>query len=380
MANELEDPKKIPFNPNLKTVLYIKRDEDGCGYYRCFQPALSLRRLGLMNTIVDLQSSTPEHIKQADIVVFQALGTLASIEAMDFAVKENKAIVVECDDFLNVVSPNNPGYVSWHPGNLILHRATEQIKKADAMTVSTPQLAREYFPYQKNIYILPNFLSRQMWEDLPVTKKTDGIVRIGWAGGNAHVDDLRMIAPVLEKIIKEFNGKVRFETMGMSKRELHGVFKMQEFFDLCPKCGYQGEMQYMPGENLSDYPQVLASYGWDIALAPIVDTSFNTSKSDLKLKEYSAVGFPMIASRVTPYIEAKANGCNVRLASTFKEWYNYIKELIVDAELRHKISKENKEWVKQYWVDDNVKNYLDFYQEILTIKQNSHASNSGSNS
>ncbi len=380
MANELEDPKKIPFNPSLKTVLYIKRDEDGCGYYRCYQPALALRRTGLMNAIVDMQSATPEHIKQADIVVFQALGTLASIEAMDFAIKEKKTIVAEVDDYLQVVSPNNPGYTSWHPGNLILHRALEQIKKADAMTVSTPQLAREYFPFNPNIYILPNYLSKPHWDDLPLTKKRDGIIRIGWAGGNAHADDLRTIAPVIEKLVKEYAGKVRFETMGMTKAELSGVFKMQEFFDLCPKCGYQGEMQYYPGEKIDEYPQILCSYGWDIAVAPILNTAFNCSKSDLKLKEYSAVGYPVVASRVQPYIEAQEHGANVRLASTFKEWYNYLKELIENPELRDKIAKDNKEWIKKYWMDDNAQHYHNAYQEILTINKNSHGSNTGSNS
>lgn len=375
MFNVLEDPKQIPFNPALPTVLFVARDEGGCGYYRCYQPAVALRRLGLANTMVDMRETTPEHIQKADIVVFQAIGVLSSIEAMDFALKENKAVVVEIDDFLHVVSPHNPAYSSWNPNNLILGRAVEQIKRADGLTVSTPQLAREFAPYQDNIFVLPNFLGKHLWDDLPVQKKTDGVIRLGWAGGNAHFDDLKLIAPVIEKIVKEYGGKVKFETMGMTKQELKGAFSMEEFFEICPKCGYQGEVHHLPGEKIEDYPQILASYGWDIALAPIVETAFNMAKSDLKLKEYAAVGFPMVASAVTPYREARANGCHVRLASNFKEWYNYIKELIEHPETRDKIAKDNKEWVKQYWIDDNAKHYLDTFQQILTIKQNSHGAN-----
>lgn len=357
----------MSFNKNLPTALYVIRDDGGCGFYRCLQPALALRRHGLFNTITDMKTTTPEHILQADVVIFQEIGSLASIEAMDFALKNGKAVITESDDFLHVVSPNNPGYASWNPGTLFLFRAMKQMEGAHGVTVSTPQLAREYFPYNKNIFVLPNYLSQDKWE-LPLTKKTDGIIRIGWAGGNAHTDDLKMIAPVIEKIIKEYKGKVKFETMGLSKGELDGAFShLEEFHETCPKCSYQGESVTWSGETLDNYPLVLSSHGWDLAVAPVVNTAFNNAKSDLKLKEYSAVHVPMVASNVQPYRDAKADGCQVTLADNFKEWYNGIKKLIEDAQLRDKIATENKKWVSGYWVDENIRKYADVYLQVIEL-------------
>jgi len=366
MENIEKKPEEIKFNKDLPTALFVVRDKGGCGYYRCYQPASFLRTRGLMNTIVDFKETTPEHIMQADIVIFQEAGSPKSIEAMKFAKDNKKPVVIEMDDEVRTISPHNiGGYGAWNPGTLYIYRFIQQIIAADAVIVSTPQLAREYFPYNKQIFVLPNFLNENKWNN-PQVKKNDGYIRIGWAGGNAHLDDLKMISKVIEKIVKEYKGKVKFETMGMVKHELGDTFAaLEEFHDTCPKCGYQGESITWTGESLENYPLVLASHGWDIALAPIVNTSFNSAKSDLKLKEYSATGYPVIASAVTPYIEAKEDGCDVLLAKTFDEWYNYIKDLIDNPDKRSEIVKNNKDWVSKKWIGDNITLYYDAFKQII---------------
>lgn len=361
-----ENPAEVKFNKDLPTALFVVRDKGGCGYYRCYQPASFLRTRGLMNTIVDFKETTPEHIMQADIVIFQEAGSPKSIEAMKFAKDNKKPVVIEMDDEVRTISPHNiGGYGAWNPGTLYIYRFIQQIIAADAVIVSTPQLAREYFPYNSKIFVLPNFLNENKWSN-NLTKKQDGYIRIGWAGGNAHLDDLRLISKVIEKIVKEYKGKVKFETMGMVKHELGDTFSaLEEFHDTCPKCNYQGESITWTGESLENYPMVLASHGWDIAVAPIVNTSFNCAKSDLKLKEYSATGFPIVASAVTPYIEAAENGCDVLLAKTFNEWYNYIKELIDNPDRRKQMVDNNKNWVSKKWIGDNIVLYHEAFMQII---------------
>jgi len=366
----MKDITKIPFDENLKTVLFVIRDKGGCGYYRCLQPAMYLRRFKMMNTITDVKFTTKEHIEQADLVVFQEIGSTASLDSFRYAKKLGKAVVVEVDDLLHMVSPRNPGYAAWNPSTLYIERAVEKMRQADAMTVSTPQLARDYEPYNENMYVMPNFLSQQQWDQSTV-RKNDGIIRIGWAGGNSHFDDLKMVVPVLKKIVKEYDGKVRFEIMGMLEKELKGIFsEFDHFTHECKKCDYSGQIVMHPGQPLDQYPVVLATHGWDIAIAPIVNNAFNCAKSDLKLKEYSAMGFSIVASRVTPYIEAQQNGCNVFLAETFKEWYNSLKQLIDDEMLRQSMIEDNKKWAEGNWIEENIKRYSEVYHKI--IESNSH--------
>ena len=321
--------------------------------------------MGLAETEVVMRDATPEKLLWADLVVIQDTGSPTGTKTVQFCLANKIPYITEFDDFVQHVSPHNThGYPAWNPGTLYIHRAMEMAKTAMAMTVSTPQMAREYFPYNPTIYVVPNYLDEELWSN-PITKRNDGKIRIGWIGGNAHADDLKMVSSALHKIIKEFKGKVIFETIGMTKQELTGVFPFQEFTASCPHCGYEGELHHFPGESQNDYPFVLASKGWDIAIAPVIDNSFGNCKSDLKIKEYAAVGMPIMASSVVPYREAVQNNAQVVLASTFEEWYNGLKDLIKHPEKREEMAKKNREWIKNYWIQNNAQNIFEVYQQVL---------------
>lgn len=346
-------------------VLFVARDDGGCGFYRCLQPANFLNRSGLMDAEYVLRNVTKEQLMEADLVVMQDTGSVESTSMCNFMVANKIPFVTEYDDFIQHISPHNfAGYPAWNPSTLYVHRSMEMSRRAVGMTVSTEQLAREYFPYNNDIFVVPNYLDRDKWEQ-GVVRRNDGKIRIGWCGGNAHADDLLMISKVLDKIVKEYNGKVVFETMGMTRHELANVFPLKSYGEVCPSCGYEGEIHHYPGEALDDYPTVLASRGWDIAVAPVINTAFNNAKSDIKIKEYSAIGLPIVASPIAPYRKAAAEGASITFAETFEEWYNAIKELVESVEKREEMAHNNKEWVKNYWIQENIEKIAKVYEQIL---------------
>ena len=350
----------------LPKILFVARDDGGCGHFRCKQPAEFLKRSGLFDAEYVLQSPTEEQLRSANLVVLQELGSVNGSRIAQFCQENKIPFMAEFDDFVHHVSPRNlGGYQAWNPSTLYVYRAMEATKKAFALQVSTPQLAREYFPYNPNVYVIPNYLDQEAW-DHPKTKRQDNKIRIGWMGGNAHADDLMMVTKVLDKIVKEYKGKVVFETMGMTGHELAGVFDMKVQNESCPSCGYEGELHHYVGESLKDYPLVLASKGWDMAIAPVISNSFGNCKSDLKIKEYAALGLPIVASPIVPYSEAVDNGACVTFARTFDEWYNGIKDFIDNPDKREEASKANRDWIKQYWIQDNVKNIAEVYRQVLS--------------
>lgn len=350
---------------NKKKILFVARDDGGCGFFRCFQPGDHLKRSGLMDVEAVLKHPTEAQLMDADLVIMQESGSVEASNMANFMVKNKIPFMMEFDDFVHHVSPNNhAGYMAWNPSTLFLHRSMEMTRKAVGVTVSTNQLARELFPYNSAIFVIPNYLDKEVW-DQPVVRRTDDKIRIGWCGGNAHADDLKMISKVLDKLIKEYKGKVIFETMGMTAQELAGVFPMKSQNDTCPSCGYEGELHHHPGESLQNYPTVLASKGWDIAVAPVINNAFGNAKSDLKIKEYSAVGIPIVASPVQPYREASVDNAQIHFAETFSEWYNQLKDLIENPEKRAQISRQNKEWVSKYWIQDNVSKIAEVYQQVI---------------
>jgi len=349
----------------IPKILFIARDDGGCGYFRCYQPAQHLKRSGLADAEYILRTPTPEQLLGADLVILQEMGSVNGANLATFCLENKIPFMLEFDDFIQHVSPRNlGGHMAWNPSTLYTHRAMEAARKATAVQVSTPQLAREYFPYNNTIFVIPNYLDKELWDNPPV-KRPDGKMRIGWMGGNAHADDLFMVSKVIEKIVKEYKGKVIFETMGMTRQELGGVFKLDIQNEPCIKCGHEGELHHYPGEALQQYPLILASKGWDLAIAPVIDNSFGNCKSDLKIKEYAAAGLPMAASPVVPYREAASNGAQVLLARTFDEWYNAIKELIEDPKKRADIARANREWIGKYWIQDNAKAMFEVYRQVI---------------
>lgn len=347
-------------------IVFIRRDDGGCGFFRCIQPATFLNRSGLSDATEVLRSPSMEQLMNADLVVMQDTGSVESSNLVNFMIQNKIPFMTEYDDFVQHISPRNlGGYMAWNPSTLFLHRSMEATKKASGVTVSTNQLAREYFPYNPNIYVVPNYLDKDKW-DIPVVKRSDGKIRIGWCGGNAHADDLRMVSKVIDKIVKEYKGKVVFETMGMTRQELAGVFPMKIQNEVCSSCGYEGELHHYPGESLSQYPTVLASKGWDIAIAPVINNAFGNCKSDLKIKEYSAMGIPIVASPIVPYKEAAKSNAQICFAETFEEWYNALKGLIDSQARRDEMARSNKEWVSQYWIQDNIGKIYEVYDQVIT--------------
>lgn len=349
----------------LPKILFVKRDDGGCGFFRCDQPAKFIKRMGLADTFAVLRDPTKEQLLAADLVIMQETGSVASANVAQFCIENQIPYMTEFDDFVHHVSPNNiGGHGAWNPSTLYIHRAMQMSRAAFGMTVSTPQLAREYFPYNPTIFVIPNYLDKDLWDN-PIVKRNDGKIRIGWMGGNAHADDLKMVSKVISKIISEGNKKIVFETIGMSQQELHGVFDQRPFNQECPSCGYEGELHHFLGESLNDYPMALASKGWDIAIAPVLDNSFGNCKSDLKIKEYAAAGIPIVASPIVPYREAAADGAQIVFATTFEDWYNGIKGLIDNLERRDEMVKKNRDWVAKYWIQDNAQKIFEVYKQIL---------------
>ena len=131
----------------MKKILFVSRDNGGCGYFRCEQPAKFLTRAGLADAISVLQKPTPQQLMEADLVVMQFMGTIEASNIANFCIEHNIPYITEFDDFVHHVSPhNNGGYLSWNPSTLFVHRSMEMTRRAFGVTLSTQPIAKEFFP------------------------------------------------------------------------------------------------------------------------------------------------------------------------------------------------------------------------------------------
>ena len=83
--------------------------------------------------------------------------------------------------------------------------------------------------------------------------------------------------------------------------------------------------------NYSEVTSYMAAYcDSDISLIPLVDSKFNSMKSNLKVLETAAKKNPAIVSNVHPY-RGFYPACHV---NSQKDWYYWIKLLVNDPDAR----------------------------------------------
>jgi glycosyltransferase involved in cell wall biosynthesis len=146
---------------------------------------------------------------------------------------------------------------------------------------------------------------------------------IGYAGGYKH-EEFQLIEQVIRSLHMS-HPKLRFEFIGGCSNELKRL----------------PAVSWFPG--VTDYEAFIefkVSRKWSIGLAPLWASSFNTSKTNNKYREYGGCGIPGIYSNIPPYQQCIRNGENgILVENTVEAWVAAIRALIESSELRVKIRK-----------------------------------------
>ena len=224
---------------------------------------------------------------------------------------------------------------------LLAEKVCWLVKNADYVLASTPDLKKLLVKYNQNVYVIPNRLDMELWR-IGKTKltgkgvyqrKSGDPIRIGYIGTPTHSEDLAMISDALIRLEKEYGNKIEVEIIG-------GFQTSKPLF---------GKRVALPKNN--DYPNFVnwlhQRVHWDIGIIPLIDDEFNKSKSYLKFIEYTALELTSIVSDVTSYntiCQHMRNSLVVK--NTTEHWYNGLKLLIDDAELRSRLLLNAKSELK----------------------------------
>ena len=221
-------------------------------------------------------------------------------------------------------------------------RMGETMKLCDYCITTTPALARELRKYGKEVFVNRNVASEKMvkisLDAMRSVKKDKTKVKIGYLSGSiTHNPDFEMIKPALIRIMDEFP---QVELVVMGYLDLPNDLRR-----------FNERIIRKPFEEWIDLPKVIANL--DINLAPIEKTVFNEAKSENKWTEASLCKVVTVASDFGAFQEVIEDGKTGLLCKNNDDWYNKIKSLIVDDELRLKIAerahnKVLKEYVTTY--------------------------------
>lgn len=318
-------------------ILFVRTDTSAVAYYRLWLPCQALKAKGWPVLIDDVAY---DDFRQADIMVFQRQSKEWAINEIFKWKKKGKKIVFDFDDNIWQLDPDNPAVPFYTPE--VYQRMKEVISIADAVTVSTPPLVEVFNKFNKNVFELPNSLAKRAFEQR--RSNSDALI-LGWQGSGHHLGDLRLIRSAVNSLLNKFD--FEFVLAGSDFRHLfrRGTFR--------PWVKFSEDLAYFRLFN-----------DFSIGLCPLRESPFSVAKSDLKFLEYSVLGIPTVASKVTPYLNIE-HGKTGYLARNIADWEGYLSELIKDEHLRQKIGESAREYVAaERSIEGNIHRWEEVYGNL----------------
>jgi hypothetical protein len=130
------------------------------------------------------------------------------------------------------------------------------------------------------------------------------------------------------------------------------------FFGMCPEALRPYVHEFHPAVGLSAYPAKLASLNLDLALAPLEHHIFNDCKSNLRLLEYGACGYPVICSDTRAYQGYLP--CTRVVSNSTAEWLDAIRMHLADPKASYAMGDDLFEVVMRDYMlrGDNLQHWV----------------------
>jgi len=339
----------VPWHPDFESLPRIVAqapDEIGSGQYRMIEPLKELADNGRIchfqlpptNSDKRFMPSVAELVRAKPTVLFlqNAFSEFELEHLQDYAeLLPNLFRVFGQDDIVFSV-PQKSG-ARKHFGRDTKTRVRRGVSLCHRAIVTTEPIAEAMRGMVGDIRVVPNYLERSRWGNLQPPGNQRRKPRVGWAGAQQHQGDLEFILPVVEATANE----VDWIFMGLCLPKLRRyVAEVHDFvvFD--------------------QYPAGLAALDLDLAIAPLELNRFNSAKSNLRLLEYGAVGYPVIATDILPYRNAPVT----RVPNNHKAWIDAIRSHIHDLDATRAAGEQLREWVLSHWMLDQ---HLDEWMKAL---------------
>jgi len=317
-------------------ILFTQADFSGCGFYRVLQPASYLLK-ALKHEVAVTSKIVPwQQLLKFDLIVFQRQHLSSILEAIKGLQSHKKKVVYEIDDSLWDMPFGDERRNYWTSDKIASVEAL--MNACDAITTSTEPLADLLRQYNKNVFVIPNYVA----EITPIPKG-DTVIGVGWAGSMSHrLDFDRNILKALKDIKRKYKDRVELVFLGWIPDEMK---KHAIFFEPVPP------IQYL---------NFLNELRLHIGIIPCANNKFNECKSNLKFLEYSITKTASIASGIYPYVHTITEDTGILIKNGgSQEWFEAIDRLIQNTDLRDRLSNSAYESI--------ISNYL-ISKQVITIE------------
>lgn len=340
-------------------VYVYPADITGCGYYRLIWPAQALRARGYDVKVVlpkqrgnslnaEMHGDTVVNVfwpSDATTIVLQRITHDHLVQAVKIMVERGLKIVVDMDDDLAAIDPNNPAWHAMHPQHGIdKHHnwinAQRACDVASMVTVSTDALLGRYARHGRGI-VLRNCVPKRY---LDIEHEDSNVP--GWGGAiHVHPGDVQVMGSSVAQLTRDGS---RFRIIGPGDGVAKALSCTDDIIEATGQCDLQTE-----------WPESVTTLG--IGVAPLADTRFNAGKSHLKILEYSALGVPWVASPRCEYRRAHSLYGVGMLADKPRQWLAKLRELRSSEALRREMSAAGREWASTMTIDGNADRWAEVW-------------------
>ncbi len=189
--------------------------------------------------------------------------------------------------------------------------------------------------------VLPNYIHGELL-DLERPHRDDVVV--GWAGGNSHLIDWVSVQDAVKAALANHPDV-----------DLHFVGH-----DCFPLLGRQARFSQWEPSVWEYYKKI----DFDIGLAPMGDTPFNSCKSHIRVLEYAALGIPVIASDCEAYRDFVVDGVTGYLVHNETQWRERLTELINEPDARSELGAKAKLLATEYTIQEHWREWNAAYEGV----------------
>ncbi len=289
-----------------------------------------------------------EELSGIDIGVVQRLMHAGNLKAIQMMKGIGMKVVFDLDDHLWDIP-------SYNPAKKVLEQYKEGLdvcaSHCDLITVSTAPLkatVQRQLGSKIPIKVLRNCIDLNLFHPLPDVESEEVVV--GWGGSITHSGDTKELFSVIPDVLEK-NKNMVFEVIG---QKLDASLMKDRVRQGTPVA-------------VSEYPARLASWRWDVFLAPLLDNAFNRSKSSLKMIEAGALKRPCLASPVAPYKDLVALDSELKwlICETKQQWKTKLTELVNSKEQRQYYGNRLYDLVNEHFnIEKNIKYWKEAYASI----------------
>lgn len=401
-------------------ILAIPSDKHGVGKFRILDPYIYIGDNFKDDFHVDIVFEVPNddsHFENYDVVVFHSFihktNHNDNLKRIEWLKNKGIKVIMDIDDYWHVDN-KHPMYNQIKQSKSGENRYS-LLKMVDAITTTTPLFADTIKKSinNRNIAILPNAVNPN--EPQFRSEKIDSErIRFGWLGGSSHYHDLELLSNGISGILSNYPQKSQFVLCGFDTRgkvtEFDRKTNQSRTRDIRPEetVWYQYEKIFTNNYKHLDenYKKFLLSFEqrdfddknttyvrrwtqditkyaynynyFDVSLAPLVESTFNANKSQLKVIEAGFHKKAIIASDVNPYkldlktaihegqFKSDGNSLLVSTKRNHKDWEKYMKKLIENPNMIEDMGNRLYETVKDtYSLETVSKNRVEFIKSII---------------